>query len=270
MELSRIAAKPAVIAETTRVEKTGSKPRPAIRETDARTDSEAPPADDEPVRLPTRTGRYAVAVAILLALGGGGAYAYLAHGDAIREALGMTEPVVEEPAVEEPRPVVAPAEIEAARVEEHESAHAQAVVPEVGEAPAETAVRAERAPAPAAPTPARAERHPAPPAQPPEQEEARPAPTPPIAQGTTIDFSQGPVRVVVEGDGWAIVSHEGRELGRTPLDVRLPVGRQRLSVLPFGRGPARTVEVDVEWGARATVRVPVREPSGTEGFGNPY
>src|SRR5690606_11184345 len=111
------------------------------------------------------------------------------------------------------------------------------------------------------------ERHPAAPPEAP----AAPTPAPaPIAQGTTLDFSQGPVRVIAEGGGWGIVSHEGRELGRTPLDVRLPVGRQRLSVLPFGRGPARTVEVNVEWGARATVRVPIREPSGTEGFGNPY
>lgn len=207
----------------------------------------------------------------MLALVAGGAYAYVTHGAAIREALGMTEPQVEPPPVEEPTPPEpTAAEIEAARVEEHESAHAQAAVPEPTETQA--ALAEARAPEPRAEpaharTPAHGERQPTPAEPPPE--EARPAPTP-VAQGATIDFSQGPVRIVAEGDGWAIVSHEGRELGRTPLDVRLPVGRQRLSVLPFGRGPARTVEVNVEWGARATVRVPVREPSGTEGFGNPY
>ena len=221
------------------------------------------------MRLPTRTGRYAVAIGIVLALVAGGAYAYLTQGDAVREALGMSEPPVEPPPVlEEAAPDPTPAEVEAARVEEHESAHAEAATTEAGETEVAAQTAPERRPeaAHSSRTPAHAER-PAAAEQP--AVEAPPAPAP-VARGATLDFSQGPVRVVAEGGGWGIVSHEGRELGRTPLDVRLPVGRQRLSVLPFGRGPARTVEVDVEWGARATVRVPIREPSGTESFGNPY
>jgi hypothetical protein len=71
--------------------------------------------------------------------------------------------------------------------------------------------------------------------------------------------------------GWATVIHDGRELGRTPLNVTLPVGRQHLRVLPYGHGPAREIDVTVEWGARASVTVPVpAEPRGTDNWANPY
>ncbi|MCZ7682769.1 MAG: hypothetical protein M5U28_29835 [Sandaracinaceae bacterium] len=97
MELSKIApvAKAAPIEEEapagaatianekTKLAKTASKPQPLP------TAPAAPDDDDEPVRLPTRTGRYAVAVLALLALAGGGAFAFFRYEGPIRAALGM-------------------------------------------------------------------------------------------------------------------------------------------------------------------------------------
>lgn len=54
----------------------------------------------------------------------------------------------------------------------------------------------------------------------------------------------GFVSVATPG-GWADVYSRGRRLGQTPLRAKLPVGRQVLSVRPFGKGPARTVSVTV-------------------------
>ena len=64
---------------------------------------------------------------------------------------------------------------------------------------------------------------------------------------TTLDISQGQVAIRARG-GWAEVFHGSRRLGRTPLRVHLPVGEQELRLVPYGRGPGRTVTVPVEWG----------------------
>ncbi len=64
---------------------------------------------------------------------------------------------------------------------------------------------------------------------------------------TTLDISQGQVAITARG-GWAEVFHGSRRLGRTPLRVHLPVGQQELRLVPYGRGPGRTVTVPVEWG----------------------
>jgi len=60
----------------------------------------------------------------------------------------------------------------------------------------------------------------------------------------TASPGQGIVSVRTER-GWADVYYRGRLLGRTPLRVELPAGRQRLRLLPQGREPAAWAEVQV-------------------------
>lgn len=45
--------------------------------------------------------------------------------------------------------------------------------------------------------------------------------------------------------GWADIYHRGRFVGRTPLRLELPAGRQVLQLHPFGRGPERRLVVVV-------------------------
>ena len=93
----------------------------------------------------------------------------------------------------------------------------------------------------------------------------------PVRASTTLDFSQGPVMIRTTR-GWATVQHNGRDLGRTPLRVQLPVGSQRITLLPNGEGPGRTITVEVEWGSLTQVTVPIADPNPdtTEGWDNPY
>ncbi len=65
---------------------------------------------------------------------------------------------------------------------------------------------------------------------------------------------EGAVHVTTEG-GWALVRWRGRDLGRTPLQTRLPAGVHRLELLPEGRPPARTVRVVVRAGRQVVVGV---------------
>src|SRR5690606_32317004 len=82
-----------------------------------------------------------------------------------------------------------------------------------------------------------------------------PAPASPGAEPrASLDISRGRVHVIAEG-GWAEVVHDGTSLGRTPVEVSLPVGSQRLRLLPYGREPAQHVNVAVEWGAVNRVRI---------------
>lgn len=224
-------------------------------------------ADDEPIALPTRTGRYLFAAAVVLALVGGGGYAWMNQSSGAPEDVARTanEPSENGPEADEATTTTAEAP--------EQDLEGGSIGAAADEAPSDRTTNAQATASP----------EPSPPGAPAQPERARPvaraqerpssttpstSPSPttaPIERGTTLDFSRGPVRVAATG-GWATVFHGDRELGRTPLDTTLPVGRQRLRVLPFGRGPARTVEVDVEWGARASVTIPVGD--GT--WANPY
>jgi hypothetical protein len=81
---------------------------------------------------------------------------------------------------------------------------------------------------------------------------------------TSLDTSVGQVVIAAEGGGWAQVFHGDRALGRTPVRASLPIGQQRLRIVPFGEGAGETVVVDVEWGvvSRVTVDIAAREAAG--------
>lgn len=79
------------------------------------------------------------------------------------------------------------------------------------------------------------------------------------ATGDTERVGLGTLRIVYVG-GWATVSVDGRTLGSTPVQVRLPAGRHNVTLLPMGRPPAVRRNVTVRAGGSQTVRV-VREPS---------
>jgi serine/threonine-protein kinase len=64
----------------------------------------------------------------------------------------------------------------------------------------------------------------------------------------------GYVNVVTPG-GWADIYAGGRRVGRSPGRVRLPAGRRRLELRPFGKTPARSVVVRVRPGATSRVAV---------------
>lgn len=76
--------------------------------------------------------------------------------------------------------------------------------------------------------------------------------------------ASGILRIVAD-DGWAQIEHEGRSLGRTPLRITLPTGRQRLRILPEGRGPGETITVRVEPGTLQTLHVQVDTDEGAAG-----
>lgn len=76
------------------------------------------------------------------------------------------------------------------------------------------------------------------------------------AASSATDAGFGTVNVVVI-DGWAQIFSGGRDLGRTPRQVRLRAGRQTLELRPFGRTPAirRTVRVERDGVVRLAVRL---------------
>jgi serine/threonine-protein kinase len=78
--------------------------------------------------------------------------------------------------------------------------------------------------------------------------------TEPETSSTPATNATGTVNVVTPG-GWAEVWWRGRRVGQTPGRVTIAAGRQRLELRPFGRTPARPVEVTVP--ADGTTRVSV-------------
>ncbi len=254
--------------------------------------------DDDPIVLPTRTGRYIAIVFLLLALIGGGVYAYMFQRAPIFAALGIeleptgdetpiAEDSVEDPAVEDPAgsagatdPGVT-AEDAAGDDATGDEATDEATGDEAtgdeatgdgepasaatgGEtSPHESSRRRRRRAEDEAATTTLAGEAPAP------RSENTAEEAPIVRPSRTLDFSRGAVMVRVRGSGWAYVEHQGRRLGRTPLRVELPTGRQTLRVLPYGETPALNRAIDVTWGQ--TVQVTVELPSrGTEGWENPY
>jgi len=47
-------------------------------------------------------------------------------------------------------------------------------------------------------------------------------------------------------------------VGRAPGTLRLPPGRYRLRLMPFGRGPAKSANVRVTSGRRVRLIIPIR------------
>ncbi|MCC7534888.1 MAG: protein kinase, partial [Deltaproteobacteria bacterium] len=86
-----------------------------------------------------------------------------------------------------------------------------------------------------------------------------PTPVSATAPGDSRDdrVGLGTLRVVYVG-GWATVSVDGRTLGSSPVQVRLPAGRHSVALLPMGRPPAVRRSVMLRQGSTMTVRV-VRE-----------
>jgi hypothetical protein len=72
-----------------------------------------------------------------------------------------------------------------------------------------------------------------------------------------VDRAPGTVAVVTP-PGWAEIFVGTRRVGRSPTEVRLPSGRQRIRLVPYGEGPAITRTVDVPAGG--TTRLVVRLP----------
>lgn len=243
------------------------------------------PEDLDPVVLPTRSRAWITALVILALLVGAGAYAWFGQRAAVEEALGIgTEPATEEIAappddsITDVEPAVPDDAPDEATPEEAPEASPDEATPDVeegspDEAPTEEASsgRRRRGSSEEASSSRRSRRG----SSETTTESAEPAEAAAPAEGgepenvvrptATLDFSQGAVSVRTTA-GWAMVFHGSRRLGRTPLRVNLPVGEQRLRILPMGEEPAREVTVTVEWGATAQIRVPIDESS----FGNPY
>lgn len=239
--------------------------------------------EDDPVVLPTSTGRYVAALLFVVCLLAGGVYAYQYHREPILTALGipLEEPggeaspdVADGPELpplgqtsaaagdETPEPAANDGSEEGETAEETEAtATTEAETPATAASGTEASGRSRRHrrsqdPTHETRTPAASEA----------PTEARPDEHEIVRPSRTLDFSQGTVRVVARG-GFAIVEHNGRTLGRTPLRVRLPVGRQTLRILPNGELPARVITIEIAWGETAEITVPI---SATEGWDNPY
>ncbi|MBX3271687.1 MAG: protein kinase [Sandaracinaceae bacterium] len=268
-------------------------------------------AEEDPVVLPTRTGRYAAAVAVLLAVIAGGAYAYLEHRAPIFAALGIAQDhtdtsatnttdtsatnttdtsaadtsaadtsaadtsaadtsaadtsATDTSATDTGREAVAagdPSEPETPPTGEPETGtRTPELAGAAGETDHGTSRRRGRRDEPPVTTTSAGGTTTAPPAT------AAGSPESLVQPSRTIDFSRGVVNVRT-AVGWAYVEHQGQRLGRTPLRVELPAGRQTLRILPYGRtAPVFTRMVDVAWGNPQTVTV---EWSSTEGLDNPY
>lgn len=68
----------------------------------------------------------------------------------------------------------------------------------------------------------------------------------------------GAVSVSARG-GWVDIYHQGRHVGRTPIQLELPAGRQTLEVRPFGRPPSRRLVVFVPPGGETTAVVRIAD-----------
>ena len=244
---------------------------------------------EEPVVLPTRTGRYVWTALILLALAAGGAYAYTQYRAPIHAALGIDDADAAPPedvsddttGVTDVATPPAPgssgesgegADAPAPGAEGEVETGASTAETPPPEGPPSTTQRQNAAPTPSA-APRGRRRGSAETTSRRETPRTTPPPTPePAAQDTPVqptarlDFSQGPVLVRTRG-GTAIVSLGGRQLGRTPLRTDLPVGTHTLRLVPVEGGSVQTVRVEVEWGSLTTIDVDL-SPAG--GFGNPY
>ncbi|MFK7999775.1 MAG: protein kinase [Polyangiales bacterium] len=69
-------------------------------------------------------------------------------------------------------------------------------------------------------------------------------------------FTTGSIHIEANS-GWAIVEHQGRRLGRTPLNATLPVGPQVLTLYPFGFEPGERITVRIEARTRQRVAIEV-------------
>ncbi len=242
------------------------------------------PDPDDPVVLPTRSRGWLWATLLVLLLGGGayggmryagvGPFATASEGDepqpiASDPGTHATAPVepAEPSATEEQAAAEDPAaqgtEVAAPEAAPGDDAEAPAVEPaEAAHETAEAAHETAEAPREAPPRHREREEHHAdhhePSAPTPSQEHAA-EPTTPRGPSISLDTSQGQVVVTAEG-GWAQVYLGERSLGRTPLRVSLPVGQQRLRLLPYGHEPAQYVVVPVAWGEINSVSFHVGPP----------
>jgi len=76
----------------------------------------------------------------------------------------------------------------------------------------------------------------------------------PIRPQPAVNTGTGTVTVSTPG-GWADIVLNGRHIGRTPDSLTLPAGTHTLTLIPFGRDPARTQTVTVRPGAASRVVV---------------
>jgi serine/threonine-protein kinase len=62
---------------------------------------------------------------------------------------------------------------------------------------------------------------------------------------------------VVTPPGWAEIFVDGRRVGRSPTEVRMPAGRRSIRLMPYGEGPAieRSIEVEPGGVSRLVVRL---------------
>ena len=250
--------------------------------------------DPEPARSRTR---WPIALAVLLALGGG---LYYAWWDRWFDLPFDLEAQPNEPRVAEPSaPVVDPSDSDPQDIERTAPAGGSrdpetqdrepppgppiASQSQVAAGPLDAGVRRD-AGAGAGTRPdagRRREREPPPvttvvaqsgsssgwPAQPmpsPSPSPSAPSPPSPAPSAPEAAVRTGPVRIEADA-GWAMVYLGARLLGRTPIRTELPVGRHRLRILPYGREPADYQSIDVEPAFEVSLRISVADPATTLG-----
>lgn len=240
------------------------------------------PEDLDPVVLPTRSRASIAAIVVLLLLVAGGAYAWFGQRAAVERALGIGEAPATDDVASPPDDTVTDVEPEAI-VEDETQPEDEPASDDEGEESEEaepgneassdssdegsSSSRRRRRSSDEESSSSRRRRGSSEQAEATEASETTEAAEPEnvVRPTATLDFSQGPVSVRTT-EGWAMVFHGSRRLGRTPLRVNLPVGDQTLRVLPMGQEPARELTVHVEWGSTTSITVPVDESA----FGNPY
>lgn len=186
-----------------------------------------------------RTGRTLGAIA-LLALASGGAYA--AYSNSVFSALGADEQTELDPVATGANEAVVEAVVEP--VEEAIEEPIEEPVEDEVEELAETQTRRSTSSAS-------------------RREQRRAAEAEDEADSEASDdafddeeFTTGSLHIEANS-GWAIVAHRGRQLGRTPLTATLPVGRQVLTLYPFGYEPGEQITVRIEARTRQRLAIEV-------------